>query len=330
MLKKSRIALVGTVATCVFCGAVSSALSGEVKKSTKNEAFAMRFDKTYEAFLERLQAALLQNLRGPTIDRIDYRELLTEAKRLAEHAGPEAHLYLKSEVEDQVARRGKFAGRMPRFDLALLTLAKLESDDARDTLRDFLYREETGRSTVIVISYLPQQRTKGFLEDVLQTPDRITEPIALQWTVSLLAAIGDKKSMTVLKSLDGKEKRLPPDFLTKQHEIMQNRLAIKSEKERSERTKNELLYWQTKHDLFRHRVMTTPYYVAARRLHERNLKLPVDLLLSKLPDPMAIAILAAQKEAAAIPELEKLTTRDGVIGPMAKKALEAIRKTPTP
>jgi hypothetical protein len=59
-----------------------------------------------------------------------------------------------------------------------------------------------------------------------------------------------------------------------------------------------------------------------------HLKLPVDLLLSKLPHPTAIAILSFQREKAAIPELKELATRDGMIGLMAKEALEAISNPP--
>lgn len=329
MFRRSSTFLAATVSSLAFFSAVCISFSDQIQKSAKNEDFAMRFDKTYEALIERLQAANRQTFGKRSTHRMDYREMLTEAASLAKDAGPDAALFLKTEVEDLVDKPDRGIGGVPgRYRLTILTLAKLESDDSLDILRNFLYREKTGLSTIIVISYLPRDQAKKLLEQVLQNPDRISESAVLESAVSLLAVIGDEQSKKVLRSLAGSEKRLTPNFLTKQLNTMQNRLAINSEKQRSERTNHELLYWQTQHDQINYRTIRARYFVAARRLHERKLILPVDLLLSKLPDPTAIAILGVQGEAAATPNLEKLAHRDGMIGTMAKDAIELIRETP--
>lgn len=222
------------------------------------------------------------------------------------------------------------------FRIALLTIAKRRNGrEAEESLRKLLLSSDAGATSYILaaVSYMfRREEALTLLTRVLSDAKFRSDRNLKLGAFDLLSILGDQAS---LKFLDGiRTKETIDDDANRMEEMlasMRKRLAIIDSRSAFFSQRDALYYWQSKYDPIMQPRHGSISMVAALRLRLRfddggMAKISAEFLRDKLPEPLAVAILAVQEGESARELLEPIAKGKDGAARVAQESLEYLEK----
>ena len=273
--------------------------------------FRTAFQTAVEIADERLRA---EQIGTPLEACVDYYHLEPEAIVLSRIVTKETMRV----IDEQLENRGY---ESLEHRIALLTLAKLPDFTLAATkLRQFLVGQDRmlAHQALVAASYFPKHdRVIAFANSIVQHDSKTIDATMLRATVELLAAIGNEESLDILRGAAAENERAA-DLYADAIANIEERELLDSDTARLYARLDALLFWQSSQEMPVLRLQIQRYIVAAERLQgrvDRRSKIPIAIsrgfLERKLPNHLAMAILAVQRGEAVRPLLERYANDEG-------------------
>ena len=222
------------------------------------------------------------------------------------------------------------------FRIALLTIAKRRNGaEAEASVRQLLLNSDASQTPYILasVSYMfRRDEALTLLTRVLNDVDFCKDRHLKLAAFDLLSILGDNASNELLVQIHNKETvEVDAKLMERMLAAMRDRLAIDDGRAAFFSQRDALYYWQSNYDPIMQPRNGSISMLAAKRLRLRfddggMAKISVEFLKEKLPEPLAIAILAVQEGESARKLIAPLAQGDDGPARVAQEALEYLDK----